>query len=91
MQEALNGLEFKPGRTFTFGFWCIAQFVDAIGWRVSLGSVAKDGRCQGLDEVSLPEVKLNEIGTHPPFYCKQNGRLRSVSGCFSLISLLSVY
>lgn len=55
MQEALNGLEFKPGRTFTFGFWCIAQFVDAIGWRVPARGV-------------IPEVKLNEIGTHPPIY-----------------------
>ncbi|CAL1173791.1 unnamed protein product [Cladocopium goreaui] len=55
MQEALHGLEFKPGRTFTFGFWCIAQFVDAIGWRVPARGV-------------IPEVKLNEIGTHPPIY-----------------------
>jgi len=55
MQQALSGLDFKPGRTFTFGFWCIAQFVDAIGWRVPARGV-------------IPEVKLNEIGTHPPIY-----------------------
>ena len=35
-----------------WGFWCIAQFVDAIGWRVPARGV-------------IPEVKLNEIGTHP--------------------------
>lgn len=105
MQEALSGLVFQPGRTYTFGssaqatgldfngfymispdftrfhlsvaflvcsgrffsedvfdvvwgFWCIAQFVDAIGWRVPARGV-------------IPEVKLNEIGTHP---------LRALSG-----------
>lgn len=41
-----------------WGFWCIAQFVDAIGWRVPARGV-------------IPEVKLNEIGTHP---------LRALSG-----------
>ncbi|CAE8596408.1 unnamed protein product, partial [Polarella glacialis] len=54
-KQAIDDLDFRPGPTFTFGFWCIAQFVDGIGWKVP-------GR--GL----LPEVKLNEIGTHPPFY-----------------------
>ncbi|CAE7391264.1 Zfp36l1 [Symbiodinium sp. CCMP2456] len=55
MQEVMQGLDFQPGRTFTFGFWCIAQFVDAVGWRVPARGV-------------IPEVKLNEIGTHPPIY-----------------------
>jgi len=55
MQQALSGLVFQPGRTYTFGFWCIAQFVDAIGWKVPARGV-------------IPEVKLNEIGTHPPIY-----------------------
>ena len=56
--KVMQGLDFQPGRTFTFGqvpkksqglrgraalnsrpclalgFWCIAQFVDAVGWRV---------------------------------------------------------
>ncbi|CAE7522295.1 Zfp36l1 [Symbiodinium necroappetens] len=53
MQEVMQGLDFQPGKTFTFGFWCIAQFVDAVGWRVPARGV-------------IPEVKLNEIGT--PIY-----------------------
>eukprot|EP00931_Biecheleriopsis_adriatica_P118469 TRINITY_DN93873_c0_g1_i1.p1 TRINITY_DN93873_c0_g1~~TRINITY_DN93873_c0_g1_i1.p1 ORF type:complete len:385 (-),score=56.36 TRINITY_DN93873_c0_g1_i1:52-1206(-) len=55
MQEAIKDLKFRPGPTFTFGFWCIAQFVDAVGWKVPARGV-------------IPEVKLNEIGTHPPAY-----------------------
>eukprot|EP00438_Fugacium_kawagutii_P031295 Skav201233 [mRNA] locus=scaffold4162:159047:180794:+ [translate_table: standard] len=55
MQEALQGLEFQPGRTYTFGFWCVAQAVDAIGWKVPARAL-------------IPEIKLNEIGTHPPIY-----------------------
>eukprot|EP00930_Biecheleria_cincta_P021732 TRINITY_DN16015_c0_g1_i1.p1 TRINITY_DN16015_c0_g1~~TRINITY_DN16015_c0_g1_i1.p1 ORF type:complete len:400 (-),score=45.08 TRINITY_DN16015_c0_g1_i1:139-1287(-) len=54
-REVLKRMEFRPGPTFTFGFWCIAQFVDAIGWKVPARGV-------------IPQVKLNEIGTHPPCY-----------------------
>jgi hypothetical protein len=55
MKEAIDALEFLPGRTYTFGFWCIAQFVDAIGWKVPP---------RGL----LPETHLAGLGTHPPCY-----------------------
>jgi len=55
MRKAIDELKFVPGPTYTFGFWCISQFVDAIGWKVSARGV-------------IPEVKLNEVNTHPPCY-----------------------
>lgn len=65
-----------------WGFWCIAQFVDAIGWRVLPSqclSMSSAGRSEWPSDGSgmrpargvIPEVKLNEIGTHP---------LRALSG-----------
>jgi hypothetical protein len=55
MKDAIDSLDFAPGKTYTFGFWCIAQFVDAIGWKAPARGV-------------LPETPLDGLGTHPPCY-----------------------
>lgn len=57
MRQAISNLDFKEGVTYTFGFWCISQFVDAIGW-------CSRAPRRGL----LPEVGLRELGTHPPAF-----------------------
>merc|ERR1739845_91483 len=55
MGKALDQLELGPGKVFTFSFWCIAQFVDAIGWKAPKRGI-------------IPESRLNDLGTHPPCY-----------------------
>ena len=50
-RKAIAELELVPGPTYTFGFWCVAQFVDAIGWRMPGGKV-------------LPEVRFRDIGIY---------------------------
>jgi len=35
--EDLSQLELKPGPTYTFSFWGISQFVDAVRWTISKG------------------------------------------------------
>merc|ERR1719401_82001 len=54
MKRAIDGLEFTPGVTYTFGFWCISQFVDAINWKATLGGPL--------------DASLSAWGTHPPAY-----------------------
>lgn len=57
MQKELGALRFERDLTYTFGFWCIAQFIDAIAWssRSPPGGVP-------------PAVPMADLGTHPPCY-----------------------
>jgi hypothetical protein len=55
MKTTMKNLILAPGSTYTFSFWCVAQCVDAIGWKVA---------GQGL----VPEQGLRPLGTHPPCY-----------------------
>eukprot|EP00928_Gymnodinium_smaydae_P089002 TRINITY_DN73017_c0_g1_i1.p1 TRINITY_DN73017_c0_g1~~TRINITY_DN73017_c0_g1_i1.p1 ORF type:complete len:415 (-),score=65.56 TRINITY_DN73017_c0_g1_i1:76-1251(-) len=72
MKQAIDGLDFSPGKTYTFGFWCVAQFMDAIAWKLLAAGI-------------LPETSLTDLSTHPPcfatMYClKPKDQWRSVSG-----------
>lgn len=54
MKKALDELEFEAGVTYTFGFWCVSQFVDGINWKATLGGPL--------------DASLSALGTHPPAY-----------------------
>lgn len=54
-RAAVDTLELVPGPTYTFAFWALAQFADAIGWRAP---------ARGL----LPEVPFRDIGIRPPCF-----------------------
>lgn len=54
-QRSIAELDLVPGPTYTFGFWSVSQFIDAIGWRVPAGNL-------------LPEVRFRDIGISPPCY-----------------------
>lgn len=54
MKRAIDELEFTAGVTYTFGFWCVSQFVDAINWKATLGGPL--------------DASLSSLGTHPPAY-----------------------
>lgn len=54
-RTAMAGLELVPGPTYTFGFWCVSQFADAIGWRAPARNL-------------LPAVKFRDLGVFPPCY-----------------------
>lgn len=53
--KAISELEFVPGPTYTFGFWCVSQYADGIGWRAPATAI-------------LPEMKFLDIGINPPCY-----------------------
>lgn len=52
---AVDALEMKPGYTYTFAFWSVARFTDAVGWRSRRSGVA-------------PGLDFKRIGIHPPCY-----------------------
>jgi len=54
MKKTIDELEFESGVTYTFGFWCVSQFVDAINWKATLGGPL--------------DASLSALGTHPPAY-----------------------
>merc|ERR1719277_1191352 len=54
MKKTLDDLEFESGVTYTFGFWCVSQFVDAIMWKATLGGPL--------------DASLSALGTPPPAY-----------------------
>eukprot|EP00928_Gymnodinium_smaydae_P084569 TRINITY_DN6782_c0_g2_i1.p1 TRINITY_DN6782_c0_g2~~TRINITY_DN6782_c0_g2_i1.p1 ORF type:complete len:391 (-),score=52.92 TRINITY_DN6782_c0_g2_i1:438-1532(-) len=51
-KAAIEDLELLPGHTYTFSFWSVARFADAVGWQ-SVGSTG---------------VRFQKIGIHPPCY-----------------------
>jgi hypothetical protein len=57
MRNALSGLQFSAGCTYTFGFWCVSPFVDGIAWS-----------CKSPFGDLLPPVRLTDLGTHPPAF-----------------------
>jgi len=72
MRVQMDNLQMSPGQTYTFSFWCIGQFIDAIHWKAP---------SRGL----IPETRLNEVGTNPPCYFvmyafKPKDQWRSVQG-----------
>mmetsp|Transcript_39603 Transcript_39603/g.84423 ORF Transcript_39603/g.84423 Transcript_39603/m.84423 type:complete len:367 (+) Transcript_39603:76-1176(+) len=54
-KEVIENLELKPGYTYSFGFWCVSRFIDAVGWQSTGSTVA-------------PSVKFQDIGILPPCY-----------------------
>jgi len=54
-RKVISELEFVPGPTYTFGFWCVSQYADGIGWRSPATAF-------------LPEMKFCDIGIYPPCY-----------------------
>lgn len=54
MKRTIDELEFEEGVTYTFGFWCVSQFVDGIKWKATLGGPL--------------DASLSALGTHPPAY-----------------------
>lgn len=54
MRKTIDELEFEAGVTYTFGFWCVSQFVDGINWKATLGGPL--------------DTSLSALGTHPPAY-----------------------
>jgi len=54
MKQTLDELQFEEGVTYTFGFWCVSQFVDGIKWKATLGGPLG--------------ASLSDVGTHPPAY-----------------------
>lgn len=53
--RAIDELQLVPGPTYSFGFWCIAQYLDALCWQAP---------ARGL----LPAIPLGNIGIGPPAY-----------------------
>jgi len=52
LRATLRALDFAPGPTFTFGFWCIAQFLDTLQWNAI--------------RTMLQPLSLLKLGIHPP-------------------------
>jgi len=52
---AFANLELVPGHTYSFGFWSVSQFCDAIGWNAP---------ARGF----MPRVKFEDIGIHAPCF-----------------------
>jgi len=55
MTRAVKALEFIPGPTFTFAFWCVSPYVDAIKWAAP-------------SRAFLPAISFRDAGVHPPAY-----------------------
>jgi len=52
LRATLRALDFAPGPTFTFGFWCIAQYLDTLQWHAP--------------RTMLPPLSLLKLGIYPP-------------------------
>jgi len=54
-RKAINKVELGLGPTYTFAFWGVSQFCDAIGWRAPARAL-------------LPEVSFLDVGILPPCF-----------------------